>query len=137
MKSLFKMAKASGTVRVGCVKDNDLAYSIIKSGKAKAAMFAVGAKLCKSMRWIIGDRIDVLYDPQLAEGQLVRCQSGGWALTGKNPDAALRVRLSFKPEFELHEVTERIDLAVQITDNTIVFAFPIQYRKPLVVTPKA
>lgn len=137
MKSLFKIARELGRGPGQRTKPNELGYMTGKEGSSKAnyAVFVIGDKLRQEMRWMIGDRIDILFDSALAEGQLVRCKEGGWALTGRDETTTARVRVSMRPEFELPKVESRIDLAVQTTDSTIVFAFPTEYRRPKVIIP--
>lgn len=136
MKSLFRIADALGRGPRAGTKPDELGYMVGKShdGKHNYAVFVLGNKLVESMRWIIGDRIDILYDSAMAEGQLVRCKDGGWALTGKNA-RTFRVRIAMRPQFELPIVEHKIDLALETTQNTITFAFPTQYRKQKQVDP--
>lgn len=111
-------------------KSTELNYSIFgRGGKHPSIVFTIGSKLWNDMRWILGDRIDVLYDPSLAEGQLVRCKEGGWQLTDcNNAHSPARVRLAFREEYGMPNTEERVDLAVEMTENTICFAFPTRFR---------
>lgn len=135
MQSLFNIVKSQGRANRGHkTKPNFLCYSIVQTGnKTQAAVFSIGSQIRKEMRWLIGDRVDVLYDPALAEGQLVRCKEGGWAVTGRGEDNTVRVRLNLRPEFKLPMVSAMLELAYETTENTIVFAFPTQYRVPQTV----
>ena len=136
MKSLFKIAQS-----VGCgqskTKPNEVTYTIFGKGKSSAAVFTVGEVIRKQMRWITGDRVDILFDPEMAEGQIIRVREGGWQIGEMRKDnSPARIRVTFRPEFGLPVVEDKIDLAVQLTDNTIAFAFPTKYRVPVVVAQK-
>lgn len=136
MQSLFKMAQAMGSsvCRARTLPDQ-VSYTIFSKNKTgSASVFTIGARIVKRMHWIAGDRVDVLYDPQLAEGQIIRCKEGGWQLTdwGKE-NSPVRLRISYRKEFGLPLVEGRVDLAVDLTENTIAFAFPTDYRVPLKV----
>jgi hypothetical protein len=51
----------------------------------------------------------------------------------KKDDSPARLRIFMRPEFGLPTVEDKIELAVELTDNTIAFAFPIRFRKPIEV----
>lgn len=110
-------------------------YQIFSKGKqGQACVFTMGSQLWKAMRWIKGDRVDVLFDAATAEGQIVRCKEGGWALTDwAGESSPVRLRITYRKEMGLPVVDERVDLAVELTDNTIAFAFPIKFRQPIAV----
>ena len=135
MQSLFKIVQSQGRANRGQkTRPHCLCFSIAQTGnKTQAAVFSIGSQLRKEMRWLIGDRVDVLYDPSLAEGQLVRCKEGGWAITGRGEGNTVRVRLNLRPEFKLPTVGSMLELACETTENTICFAFPTQYRVPQTV----
>ena len=137
MKSLFKLAQSVGHAS-SKTKPKEVTYTIFgKDGKYPSAVFCIGADIRKQMRWIKGDRVDVLYDPEMAEGQIIRLHEGGWQLSDIGKDSSpARVRISLKPEFKLPQVEGKVDLAVQLTDNTITFAFPTKYRQLVLVAEK-
>ena len=136
MQSLFKIAQAHGGHATGNRPD-ELVYSVVESGKSKAAIFVIGEAIRRRMHWIYGDRIDILFDPAMAEGQLIRVKDGGWKMCGRDEAKNAgpgRVRIVLRPEFNLPEVESQVALAVELTENTIVFAFPTKYRKQVKVS---
>lgn len=130
------MARNAG-IRSSYVKPDQVTYMIYGKDKGRACVFAIGSKIKKDMRWISGDRVDILFDDQMAEGQIIRCREGGWQIEiGDNDNIPARVRIGYRPEFGLPLVDGPVDLAVEITDSTIVFAFPIRYRKTALTVGK-
>lgn len=137
MKSLYKLAQSMGNIRATKTNPDQVTYSIFsRGGRNQACVFCIGANVRKKMRWIEGDRIDIMYDEDMAEGQLVRCRDGGWQLTDfSKDDSPCRVRVGYRKEFGLPLTEEKVDLAVELTENTIAFAFPVKFRKPKVTAP--
>lgn len=137
MKSLFKLSRAAGFANTK-TKPTEVSYTIFgKGSKCPSCVFTVGNNIRKQMRWIPGDRVDILYDEALAEGQIIRVREGGWQVGEMTKDdSPARVRVSYRSEFGLPMVDEKLDLAVQLTDNTICFAFPTKYRKAVELPQK-
>ena len=105
------------------IKD-DLAFRVYKEKTGKMTLvFSISAKLCREMRWMSGDRLDVLFDAEAMQGQLIRCKGGGWCLCplgGKDSDTTRKaLRVTWRKEYGFPDKGREI--AWEVTDNTVVF----------------
>jgi len=51
------------------------------------AQFSLSPELLKEMRWLIGDRVEVLVDATARLGLIKRVRDGGWKISAKISDA--------------------------------------------------
>jgi hypothetical protein len=126
MKSLSRLNKELGGRGCGTKIKEELVFRLYRAGEDRiAAVFSLAGSLCNKMRWMHGDRIDVLYDPAQMEGQLVRCKDGGWCLSnsgGQKGDCARKqIRIAIRREYGLP--TSDVKITWECTDNTIAFKF--------------
>jgi hypothetical protein len=115
-------------------KNYDMAFSSSVAGKDKGLtrrqiVFYISGHILKQARIMIGDQIDVLFDPLDKTGLIKRVTQGGYTLSStkkyKDPAIPSRGRISITHVPSLPFINELVTCsAVSVTDEGILFQFP-------------
>lgn len=105
---------ATDITRTHSGKNPDPIYSV---------RFSLSQEIIKKARFMPGDKVDILFDPERNAGLIKRTSSGGWALSQTNSSPRIAIKFTWRPGLPTIANTAGCT-EVQVTDEGIMFRFP-------------
>lgn len=85
--------------------------------------FSLSAEIMKKARFMPGDKVDVLFDPENNAGLIQRTTSGGWSLSQTSTSPRISIKLTWRPGLPTIASTGCCT-DIQVVDEGIMFRFP-------------
>lgn len=108
--------------------NEDVCISVNKCGAPDkdvwALVVSISTSIAKKARFMLGDKVELLFDPEKRIGLLKRTNDGGWSLTSGGKD--IKSRMYFKIQFVvgMPSVKQNTGCPSEVTPEGIEFIFP-------------